>query len=149
MVPQRKWNCFFFFLRRMESGCQSVINNRCPLHAPVSLIQNILGTVHWSFIPRGPTLYLFSKWFLIAKHTMSFFKSTQRAVLNNLNSSSVVSHEQKKQTLQTEPDLARSPRKRNLFYAQLMSCCLIIMSYNQMWAVLNGKFYRKPVWYFS
>lgn len=122
-----------FFLRRMESGCQSGINNRCPLHAPVSLIQNILGTVHGSFIPRGPTLYLFSKMIFDCQvYNDFFFKSTQRAVLNSLNSSSAVSHEQKKQTLQTEPDLARSPRKRNLFYAQLMSCCLIIMSYNQM-----------------
>lgn len=130
-------------LRRMESRCQSGINNRCPLHAPVSLIQNILGIVHWSFFPWGPTLYLFSKMIFDHQVYNGFFKSTQRAILNNLYSSSVVSHEQKKQTIQTEPDLARSPRKINLFYAQLMSCCLIIMSYNQMWAVLNVKFLKK------
>lgn len=36
-------------------------------------------------------------------------------MLNNLYSGGIVSHESKKQTKQTESDLARSHRKRNLF----------------------------------
>lgn len=114
-------------MRRMEIGCESGKNKRYPLHAPVSIIQSILGPVCRSFIPLGPTLCLFSK-IIFECQVQLLLQQIQRAILNNLCSSSVVSHEQKKQTLLAESDLARSHRKRYLLQAQPMLSCLIIMS---------------------
>lgn len=60
-------------LRRMASGCQSGINNRCPLHAPVSLTQDIPVQSTEVLSLEEPFCICFQKWFLIAKYTMIFF----------------------------------------------------------------------------